>query len=179
MNPRNSRWLTWAVALGLVFGLTQGKAQEASVPASSGPPTSASPSAGANQPAQGTNVDFQPQEAFPNIFAPYNRPDVPTPSAGNSQRLNSLIQNGKVELALIDAIDLALENNLDIAVARYQLPLAQADYLRTQGGGAARGVQGELLSSAIFAGAIGTATAGSAAASTGGAGGFSGGGGAT
>ena len=39
-----------------------------------------------------------------------------------------------------DAITLALENNLDIAIARYNLPIAAADVLRTQAGGVLRGV---------------------------------------
>ena len=43
-------------------------------------------------------------------------------------------------LALEDAIALALESNLDIPVARCNLPIAQTDLLRTKRGGATRGV---------------------------------------
>jgi outer membrane protein TolC len=43
-------------------------------------------------------------------------------------------------LSLKDAIRLALENNLDIAIARYNLPIADMDILRTQAGGVFRGV---------------------------------------
>ncbi|MBT9329891.1 TolC family protein [Acidipila sp. 4G-K13] len=39
-----------------------------------------------------------------------------------------------------DAIALALENNLDLAYFRYNLPIAQTDLLRTKAGGAANGV---------------------------------------
>ncbi len=53
----------------------------------------------------------------------------------NSPRLNSLIRDGKLYLSLRDAIDLALENNLDIVIARYNLPIAQMDILRTKAGG--------------------------------------------
>jgi outer membrane protein TolC len=41
---------------------------------------------------------------------------------------------------LKDAIRLALENNLDIAIARYNLPIADMDILRTKAGGVFRGV---------------------------------------
>jgi len=96
----------------------------------------------------------------------------------NSQRLQSLIRDGKLYLSVEDALAMALENNLDIAVSRYGIPLAQADYFRTQGGGAARGVSGSAVSSALFAGAIGGGGE-EERAGTGGAGGVTGGGGAT
>ncbi len=65
---------------------------------------------------------------------------VQQPNLANSARIDSLIQNGEIQLSLRNAIDLALENNLDIAIARYNLPIAQADILRTQAGGTFRGV---------------------------------------
>jgi hypothetical protein len=43
-------------------------------------------------------------------------------------------------LSLKDAIRLALENNLDLAIARYNLPIANTDILRTKAGGVFRGV---------------------------------------
>ena len=128
------------------------------------------------------NLGFTPQVAsFPNILAPYSSPLVPRESLSNSTRLHLLIQNGKLELSLDDAIALALENNLDIAVARYNLPLTEADYLRSKAGGAVRGVTGTgaFVSTALFANAIGTSTtAGGGTSTGGGAGGagFSGGG---
>ncbi|MBZ5668393.1 MAG: TolC family protein [Acidobacteriia bacterium] len=73
----------------------------------------------------------------------------------NSERLRSLISDGKLHLSIEDAIALALENNLDIAVSRYSLSYAQTDVLRTQGGGAARGFSGSFTSAALFAGALG------------------------
>jgi hypothetical protein len=92
----------------------------------------------------------------------------------NSQRIHSLIHEGKLSLSIDDAVALALENNLDIAVARYQIPFSQADLMRARAGGAARGVANELQSSAQFAGAVGAGLSSSAGFSTGGAG-FSGG----
>jgi outer membrane protein TolC len=65
---------------------------------------------------------------------------VPQPNLANSARIDSLAHDGVLELSLKDAISLALENNLDLAIARYNIPIAQADVLRTQAGGFFRGV---------------------------------------
>src|SRR6478752_4486856 len=66
--------------------------------------------------------------------------EAPQPQLTNSPRLNQLVRDGKLYLSLKDAIQLALENNLDIAIARYNLPIADMDILRTQAGGVFRGV---------------------------------------
>ena len=58
----------------------------------------------------------------------------------NSPRLNQLVRDGKLYISLQDAISLALENNLDLAIARYNLPIADTDVLRTRAGGIFRGV---------------------------------------
>jgi outer membrane protein TolC len=65
---------------------------------------------------------------------------VPQPNLANSARIDALVKDGVLELSLKDAISLALENDLDIAIARYNLPIAAADVLRTQAGGSFRGV---------------------------------------
>jgi outer membrane protein TolC len=75
-----------------------------------------------------------------NPFSPYTPDHVAQPVLTNSPRLDSLIREGKLYLSLKDAIYLALENNLDLAIARYNLPIADTDLLRTQGGGSFRGV---------------------------------------
>jgi len=74
------------------------------------------------------------------LLAPYRPTHVPPDNLQNSPRLNMLIRDGKLYLSLKDAIALALENNLDLAIARYNLPIAAADVLRTKGGGSFRGV---------------------------------------
>ena len=66
--------------------------------------------------------------------------DVPAPTLSNSPRLDQLIRDGKLYISLRDAISLALENNLDLAIARYNLPIANTDILRTKAGGSFRGV---------------------------------------
>src|SRR5271157_3939796 len=105
--------------------------------------------------AQATDIHFSRGTAFPNIFAPYGNPVVPDPRMTNSDLVHSLIREGKLQLSADDAIALALQNNLDIAVQRYNIAFAQTDMLRAQAGGATRGVTGAFQSAAEFRGAIG------------------------
>ncbi|HEV2418138.1 MAG TPA: TolC family protein [Terriglobia bacterium] len=107
------------------------------------------------QPAEATLYDYTHSRAFPNVFSAYAPPFVPQAKLTNSSLLDELIEDGELHLSLENAIALSLENNLDIAVDRYNLPLAQADLLRAKAGGAARGVAGSNVSSALFSGAIG------------------------
>jgi outer membrane protein TolC len=75
-----------------------------------------------------------------NPLGPYMAEHVAEPVLTNSPRLEQLIRDGKLYLSLKNAIDLALENNLDLAIARYNLPIADSDILRTKAGGSFRGV---------------------------------------
>jgi len=75
-----------------------------------------------------------------NPLKPYVGDSVPEPALSNSPRVDRLIRDGKLYLSLKDAIALALENNLDLAIARYNLPIADTDVLRTKAGGSFRGV---------------------------------------
>jgi len=70
----------------------------------------------------------------------YMPESVPEPVLSNSAHLDQLMRDGKLYISLKDAIDLALEDNLDLAIARYNLPIANTDILRTQAGGFFRGV---------------------------------------
>ncbi|MGH9611999.1 MAG: hypothetical protein ACRD4P_02845, partial [Bryobacteraceae bacterium] len=74
------------------------------------------------------------------IRSPYTRVSVPPPQFANSNRLKSLIRAGNLYLSLQDAIALALENNLDIELQRYDETIANSDVLRARGGGLLRGV---------------------------------------
>lgn len=65
---------------------------------------------------------------------------VPEPVLSNSPRLDQMVRDGKMYLSLKDAIELALEDNLDLAIARYNLPIANTDIVRTKAGGFFRGV---------------------------------------
>jgi outer membrane protein len=99
-----------------------------------------------------STYNYAKGRGFPNAFG---APFVPPAKLTNSPRLQELILNGQLKLSLEDAIALALENNLDIAVARYNLPIAQTEVLRTEAGGATRGAAGAYQSNAVYSGAIG------------------------
>jgi outer membrane protein TolC len=89
------------------------------------------------------NIKTPPQLVMPHTWEPlgaYRSSTVPEPSLANSRRLDTLIRDGKLYISLKDAIALAIENNLDVAIARYNLPIADTDLLRTKAGGSFRGV---------------------------------------
>src|SRR5215831_19422156 len=70
-------------------------------------------------------LDFaKPVSHFPNPIGPYTARHVAPPNLANTSRIDSLMRDGKLYLSLNDAIALALENNLDIAIARYNLNIA-------------------------------------------------------
>jgi outer membrane protein TolC len=109
-----------------------------------------------------------------NPFNAYEPSEVPELRLSNSPLLNQLIRDGKLYLSLKDAIQLALENNLDIAIARYNLPIADTDVLRTQAGGVFRGVNAGIVQGTPGGGVggFGTGAPGAGAGgTTGGAGG--------
>ena len=132
------------------------------------PPQPASTSAATAGGETLQSIDFSRSR----VFVPYHAPEIPEISMSNSERLHSLIANGKMELSLDDAIALALENNLDIALSRYSLIYAKVDILRTKAGGAILGINPGLFGAVT---AFGSTGAGGGGGGTGGAGGFSGG----
>jgi outer membrane protein TolC len=87
----------------------------------------------------------KPVPLLPNPFARYVPRHVPPPIFTNTPRILDLIQNGKLMLSLNDAIAIALADNLDIAIARYNLPIADTDILRTKAGQSFLGVQSGLV----------------------------------
>jgi outer membrane protein len=82
----------------------------------------------------------KPRSHFPNPIGPYLPRSVQPPNLSNTTRVEPLIQNGKIMLSINDAIALALENNLDIAIARYNLNIADTDILLANAGQSTRGV---------------------------------------
>jgi outer membrane protein len=63
----------------------------------------------------------------------------------NSSKVHDLIRAGNLYLSLPDALALAIENNLDIELSRYNVLVADTDLRRTKGGGLARGVSFDIL----------------------------------
>jgi outer membrane protein TolC len=118
-------------------------------------------------------------KGFPHVFSLYSAQETPPVNLENSPRLENLVREGKLELTLADALALALENNLDIAVQRYLPRYAQTDLLRAQAGQSPRGFTGASIPGGLTAGALGAGvTGGGSGSGVGSAGGISGGGGA-
>ncbi len=85
--------------------------------------------------------------AFPNLINPYKPITVEAPSLVNSPRIEQLIHDGKLELSLQDAVELALENSVDIAVQRYNPWIADLSILKTKAGGFGFGTPGAAFAS--------------------------------
>ena len=96
------------------------------------------------QPAQPQPVHLKdysvPRSAFPRVLQPYRPQELAKPNLNNSPRIDSLMRDGKIYLSIDDAVALALENNLDLDIARYNLNIADADLLRAKSGSSILGV---------------------------------------
>jgi outer membrane protein TolC len=82
----------------------------------------------------------QPRSHFPNPLAPYTARHVAPPNLANTPRIDQLMRDGKIYISMNDAVALALENNLDIAIARYNLNIADTDVWRAKAGSSTLGV---------------------------------------
>jgi len=128
-------------------------------------------------PAQPQAVHLQdyskPRSAFPNFLQPYRPQEVAPPNLGNSPRVDSLMHDGKVYLSIDDAVALALENNLDIDIARYNLNIADTDYLRAKSGASILGVNAGIVQNTPgggvggLGGTVGSGTGGTTVAPSG------------
>jgi outer membrane protein len=103
-----------------------------------------------------------------NVFRPTT---VAKASFANSVRLADLMKDGKIYLSLSDAIALALENNYDIAIARYDLDIADTDILRTRTGAAPLGAPSGLITGTLGGSTSTLSTGGGPGGSTVGSGG--------
>jgi outer membrane protein TolC len=121
---------------------------------------------------------FVERPHVPIVIRPYKAPAVAPIRLNNSNRLHGLIRAGRLYLTVQDAIAAAIENNLDLEVARYGPVLAEWAVERQSGGGALRGAGGN--SSQVGSVASGQGVSGSLASAglgNGGGGGNIGGGG--
>ena len=82
------------------------------------------------------------RSAFPNLLKPYESIHVDPPVLTNSPRIDQLIHDGKLEISLQDAVELALENSLDIAVQRYYPWISDAGLLNAAAGNTGFGTPG-------------------------------------
>ncbi len=111
----------------------------------------------------------KPRSYFPNPIGPYRPHTVAPPNLSNTPRMEQLMQNGKLMLSMNDAVALAMENNLDIAIQRYNLNIADTDVLRTQAGASTLGVNSGIVSGTPgggtggLSGSVGSGTGGTSA----------------
>jgi outer membrane protein TolC len=108
--------------------------------------------------AQQSSIAPVPPQA-PAILRPYLAPAVPPVRLANSPRLRELVRAGTLYLTVQDAIALALENNVDIEVARYNPLISAWNVTRSEAGGALPGVPSN--ASQVGAVAAGQGVAGS------------------
>jgi outer membrane protein len=135
------------------------------------------PAAPAPQAASSTQTPLgdysKPRSAFPHLLQPYRVQEVPQPNMGNSARIDSLMRNGKIYLSIDDAIALTLENNLDLDIARYNLNIADTDYLRAKSGASILGVNAGIVQNTPgggvggLGGTVGSGTGGTTVAASG------------
>ena len=119
----------------------------------------------------------KPNSHFPNPVAPYMPRHLPPADLLNTPRIEQLLRDGKLYLSMNDAVALALENNLDIAISRYNLNIADTDVLRANAGANTLGVSLGLLqgtpggNAGGLGGTIGSGPGGTSVSGTAGAGG--------
>ena len=75
------------------------------------------------------------KHVLPDITAPYRSLQIAQPMLTNSPRIDQLIQGDKLMLSLEDVISLALENNLNISVQKFQPWIEETQLLKAKAGG--------------------------------------------
>jgi outer membrane protein len=120
-----------------------------------------------------TNRDFSKPAGrlLGNPINMYRPTSIGKASFANSVRLDNLVKDGKIYLSLSDAIALAIENNYDIAIARYDLDIADTDILRTKAGFSALGAPSGVVTGTLGGSASVLTTGGGPGGTTGGSGG--------
>ncbi|HLZ49759.1 MAG TPA: TolC family protein [Candidatus Acidoferrum sp.] len=148
-----SAWVRSLVAI-LLAGLLAGgplspvfaQTPEQNPPANPAPAANPSPDGASVAPVASLGVGkysfSHGRSAFPNILKPYESIHVDPPVLTNSPRTDQLIHDGKLEISLQDAVELALENSLDIAVQRYYPWISDAGLLNAAAGNTGFGTPG-------------------------------------
>ncbi len=108
------------------------------------PPQAQAPPAQVPQPATPSTADHvddkTPREYshgvpwFPSVLGPYSPMHIGMPNLANGATLQQYMRDGKLYLTVQDAIALALQNDLDIAVARYNPLIAETNVLSARSG---------------------------------------------
>ncbi len=172
------RSLLWIAVLSAIVltaaapGLRAQQSGTAPSPAATAP-TAPEPA----QPAQWQQVYMKDyansRPSFPRIWKPYESLEVPEPNLVNTGRIDSLMHDGKIYLSIGNAVALTLENNLDLYIARYNLNIADTDYLRAKSGANILGVNAGVVQNTPgggvggLGGTVGSGTGGTTVAPSG------------
>jgi outer membrane protein TolC len=159
-RDHSGKWLCAVAAalMALAVGISSGYAQQTPGAGENAPDKAASelPSAPSVVLTEPVNLrpslrDFsKPAGRFlGNPINIYRPTSIGKASFSNSVRLTDLVKDGKIYLSLSDALALALENNFDIAIARYDLDIADTDLLRTRTGVAPLGAPSGLITGTL------------------------------
>jgi hypothetical protein len=168
MSGLNATACIIVVCLFAAFPGSIARSQQASPPQA----LPATPQAESSSPAKpSVGKDYSKSvRPFPSVLAPYKAREVPDANLANTPRIDQLMRDGKIYLSMDDAVALALENNLDLELARYNLNIAETDILRARAGSNILGVNTGIiqntpgggvggLSGAVGSGAGGTSVA--------------------
>jgi outer membrane protein len=156
-----------AVMLTLTAGVPPGFAQQIGA-GSSAPDKAASVLPSAPTPTLTGPLNLRPSQRdfskpagrlWGNPINAYRPTTIDKANFANSVRLGDLVKDGKIYLSLSDAIALAIENNFDIAIARYNLDIADTDVLRSRTGQVPLGVNTGIVNNTL-GGSSSTLTAG-------------------
>jgi len=144
---------TLLAGLLVVAPMTPAFAQDAAQnpPSNPAPPSSSAPQGSTIAPVSslglGKHNFANSPRMFPNILKPYIPIRVEPPVLTNSPRIEQLISDGKLHISLQDAVELALENSMDIAVQRYYPWIADDSILKAKSGGFGFGTPGAAFAS--------------------------------
>lgn len=112
-------------------------------------------------PAQGEDRDSKQTnfskgaDFFPKFYAPFQRRSVGEPELVDSEALLGLVQGGQIQLSLSETVNAVVENNLDLALQRYDRSIAETDLLRAKSGQAPRGLNGAPIPPSLFTTVLG------------------------
>jgi len=140
-----NRWYAAFLAMAMVFSPLSASAQSQSTSQEQAPQQQTQPAAAPVAPSPTISGDQVKMHLFdhdytngpaslPNIFKPYMQIQVPVETMENVRSVDQMIRDGKLVMSLQDAVQLALQNNLDIVVQRYVTYQSDAAVLNAKSG---------------------------------------------
>jgi outer membrane protein TolC len=163
------------LALALPSGFAQQAGVDAATPVKAASELPATPTPALTEPLnlRPTTRDFSKPagKLLGNPINEYRPTSIVKASFQNSVRLNDLVKNGKIYLSLSDALALALENNYDLAISRYDLDIADTDILRARTGQGLLGAPSGLVTGTLGGSGSILSTGGGPGGTAGGSGG--------